>query len=390
MRTCPLVLLKALVWAAADPAAAEPAGVFEAYLTTETPPADGFDFPVGDPDGQGAYVDPRTRRRHRGWYVATRFAERFGLGIHPGEDWNGRGGGNTDLGQPVHAIAAGRVVHATDHAGLWGKVVIVQHVYYENHEKKRIRSLYAHLAEIRVAAGDEVARRQVLGTIGQDAGRKYLAHLHLELRLDESLAPTYWPSSHARTADWVRERYAAPTAFIASHRELFVPAREPLLVLVDQESYAMRIYERGQPRGQYSVAFGQAQGAKRVRGDNRTPKGMYFVTERSRGPFGGEFGAYFGGHWIKLNYPNGFDAERGLRDGLLTRAQAAEIRSDWLARRPTRGDTRLGGGIGFHGWATEWDDAGPRHLSWGCVVLHNRDIAAFYDRIPVGTMVVIF
>jgi hypothetical protein len=24
----------------------------------------------------------------------------------------------------------------------------------------------------------------------------------------------------------------------------------------------------------------------------------------------------------------------------------------------------------FHGWIKEWDDSGPRHLSWGRIVMH--------------------
>jgi hypothetical protein len=34
--------------------------------------------------------------------------------------------------------------------------------------------------------------------------------------------------------------------------------------------------------------------------------------------------------------------------------------------------------------------SGPRHLSWGCVILHLKDIQAFYERLPEGAMVVIF
>ncbi len=52
--------------------------------------------------------------------------------------------------------------------------------------------------------------------------------------------------------------------------------------------------------------------------------------------------------------------------------------------------TPLGGGIGFHGWAREWENTGPRHLSWGCVVLHLSDIGRFYEQVPEGAMVVIF
>ena len=30
------------------------------------------------------------------------------------------------------------------------------------------------------------------------------------------------------------------------------------------------------------------------------------------------------------------------------------------------------------------------HLSFGCVVMHNRDIATWFDEVAAGTMVVIF
>jgi hypothetical protein len=49
-----------------------------------------------------------------------------------------------------------------------------------------------------------------------------------------------------------------------------------------------------------------------------------------------------------------------------------------------------GGGINFHGCARELPNKGPRHLSWGCVVLHLSDISNFYDQLPAGAMVVIF
>jgi murein DD-endopeptidase MepM/ murein hydrolase activator NlpD len=380
----------ALAWTL--PVLAEPdvTNAFDAYMATEVPPADGFDFPVGDRNGRGSYVDPQTGKRHRGWYLATRFGEEIELGIHPGEDWNGRGGGNTDLGQPVRAVANGKVVHAADCGDLWGGVVIIQHVYYQNHEKKRIRSLYAHLGTLEVKKGEVVTRRQLIGTIGQDPERRYYAHLHLELRRDETFPPTYWPTSHDKELAWVREHYAPPSAFLRAHRKLFVPGSEPVLVLIDQATYRMRLYEKGELAGEYDVSFGQASGRKRVRGDNRTPKGMYFVVDRSRGPFGGDYGAYYGGHWIKINYPNAFDAERGVRHGYLNRARAAEIGRAWRERRPTFGRSRLGGGIGFHGWIEEWEDDGPRHLSWGCIVMHNRDIKKVYGRMPEGSMVVIF
>ena len=363
---------------------------FDEYMRADFAPADGFDFPLGDGEGGGAYTDPATGKRYDGWYVATHFAEQYSMGLHTGEDWNGSGGGNTDLGQPVHAVANGRVVFARNCGRLWGNVVIVEHLFYENHERREVRSLYAHLDEIKVGEGVEVRRRQTIATVGQDPEKLFNAHLHVELRRDATLAPTYWPSSDGRDAAWLREHYEDPSAFIKAHRKLPVPQSESTLVLVDQGRYRARLYSGGQTAGEYNISLGQGTGEKQVEGDNRTPKGMYFVVQKHRGEFPGAYGAYYGGHWIKLNYPNRYDAARGRAARLITPAQETTIAAAWERRAPTLEKTRLGGGIGFHGGAREWEDDGPRHLSWGCVVLHLSDIPTFYEQVPEGSMVVIF
>jgi murein DD-endopeptidase MepM/ murein hydrolase activator NlpD len=363
---------------------------FEGYIDSDLSVADGFDFPFGDADGKGAYTDLATGRSHDGWYVATHFAEVYSMGIHTGEDWNGAGGGNTDLGQPVYAVANGRVSFAQNCGRLWGNVIIIDHSFYENHEKRKVRSLYAHLREIKVQQGDEVRRRQSIATIGQDPDKLFNAHLHLEIRWDDSLPPTYWPSSDGKDGRWVREHYAAPTEFIRSKRKLPVPSLESTLILVEQSSYKMRLYRKGKLQGEYDVSLGQSEKTKRVEGDNGTPKGMYFVIGKHRGEISGDYGKYYGGYWIKINYPNRFDAARGRAEGIITAEQEAKISAAWARRAPTLESTRLGGGIGFHGWIKEWSNDGPRHLSWGCVVMHIYDIKQLFDQIPEGAMVIIF
>jgi murein DD-endopeptidase MepM/ murein hydrolase activator NlpD len=363
---------------------------FDNFLRADIAPADGFDFPFGDANGKGSYTDKATGKTYNGWYVDTRFAEESSLGIHPGEDWNGAGGRDTDLGQDVFAVANGRVVFAENCGRLWGNVVIIEHVFYENHERRKIRSLYGHLQTIKVERGEEVKRRQLIATIGQDPDKTFNAHLHLEFRWDESLAPAYWPSSNGKDEKWVRERYAEPSVFIAARRKLFVPQRERTLVLLDQDSYKMRLYQDGRMQGEYDISLGQGKGRKRAQGDNKTPKGMYFVLHKHRGKFDGPYGAYFGGHWIKVNYPNKYDASRGRAEGVITAQQEAAIAANWEKRAQTLENTRLGGGIGFHGWAQEWPNDGPRHLSWGCVVMHLYDIKKVFDQIPPRAMVVIF
>lgn len=66
------------------------------------------------------------------------------------------------------------------------------------------------------------------------------------------------------------------------------------------------------------------------------------------------------------------------------------ISRQWAVRAPTLENTGLGGGIGFHGWIKEWDNDGPRHMSFGCVVMHLYDISKLYEEIDAGAMVVIF
>jgi murein DD-endopeptidase MepM/ murein hydrolase activator NlpD len=371
-------------------ASSRPQNVFDAYIQSDFPAADGFDFPVGDANAKGSYVDPATGTTFNGWYIATQFNEEYSLGIHTGEDWNGSGGGNTDLGQQVHAVANGRVTFARACGQPWGNVITIKHYFYENNQRQTIVSLYAHLKEMKVTEGATVSRRQVIATIGQDPGKTFAAHLHLELRLDESLAPTYWPSSNGQGHEFVSEHYTAPSPFINNHRNLPVPQQEKKLLLVDHESYKARLYEKGGMLKEFDVSFGQAKGQKLSEGDNKTPKGMYFVIQKHKGNFGGAYGEYYGGYWIKINYPNRFDAERGVAGQLISNEQLRRIATDWGKRAPTPQDTKLGGGIGFHGWIKEWDNSGPRHLSWGCVVMHLKDIPEVYDALPEGTMVVIF
>jgi murein DD-endopeptidase MepM/ murein hydrolase activator NlpD len=154
------------------------------------PVADGFDFPVGPPDARGYYD-----------------AQPFGVNDHLGCDWNGLGGGRTDLGDPVMSIASGTVTFAEDVGGGWGNVVRVRHRVRGEGD---VESLYAHLDRIDVAVGDRVLRGQVLGTLG-DAHGRYSPHLHLELR---SRVGMDLGGGYARE----RDGYLDPTEFIHAHR----------------------------------------------------------------------------------------------------------------------------------------------------------------------------
>jgi hypothetical protein len=263
------------------------------------------------------------------------------------------------LGGPdLRAIAHGRVVSAE------GETIAIEHVFYDNHERRQIRSVYEPVATLNVRAGSVVKRGDRIAA---------MARVPIDLRLEIS--------DRAR---------AEPASFIRSHRRLSVPQDEPALLLVSSRERKLRLRLEGRHAGDFEVAFGQEEGRKRQQNDLRTPLGMYFVVGKSRGPFAGPYGNFYGGHWIKVNYPNAYDAAWARQQGMLTRAAAEGIATAWQNRRPTAQGTALGGGIGFHGWAGDWELDGPRRLSWGCVVMRNADIARIFDRVPVGAMVVIF
>src|SRR6186713_1615194 len=124
--------------------------------------ADGFGIPVGLDNGKKYYK-----------------ARGFRPNGHLGEDWNGVGGGDTDLGDPVYCTANGLVVYARDYRAGWGNVVIVRHAFNEKGDVRYVDSLYGHLDRILVKEGQRLERGQKLGTIGTGHGR-YPAHLHFE------------------------------------------------------------------------------------------------------------------------------------------------------------------------------------------------------------------
>ena len=90
-----------------------------------------------------------------------------------------------EKGTPVLAAAAGEVVTA-DFDPKYGYHVIIQH-------EGGYTTLYAHLAELRVAAGDTAEAGTEIGTVG-NTGQSTGPHLHLELRKDgQPVDPAdYW------------------------------------------------------------------------------------------------------------------------------------------------------------------------------------------------------
>jgi hypothetical protein len=157
------------------------------------PTASHFDFPLGNENGAMAYN-----------------AQHFTENKHLGDDLNGIGGENSDLGDPIYAIADGRVLLAREGGPGWGNIVILLHAYLDHTERKYVQSYYGHVQDMLVHPGQTVKRGQQIATVGTANGR-YFAHLHFEMR--EFLTPFIGPGYREDTHGWIN-----PTKFVEEHR----------------------------------------------------------------------------------------------------------------------------------------------------------------------------
>lgn len=96
-------------------------------------------------------------------------------GGHCGVDlyyWEAGMDPNTGIGRPVFAVAAGKVIAASETSSA-GKYVWLQHDGWRSH--------YVHLDAYYVKSGDMVEEGQQIGTLGRTGILKDPAHLHFGL-----------------------------------------------------------------------------------------------------------------------------------------------------------------------------------------------------------------
>lgn len=189
--------------------------------------ADGFDFPVGKPDANGYY-------KARGYWPNG----------HMGEDWNGNGGGDSDLGAPIYAMGRGVVIFSQNIGVGWGNCILVRHVFREADGRiGMVDSLYGHLQERRVKLHDLVEKGQLVGTMGGNNGM-YPVHLHFEVRKNLQIGMNR--SQFARD----NSNYYSPTAFINARRQLASPAQKYDVPVNNFAPYGRALADTGSGGGQ--------------------------------------------------------------------------------------------------------------------------------------------
>jgi murein L,D-transpeptidase YafK len=130
----------------------------------------------------------------------------------------------------------------------------------------------------------------------------------------------------------------------------------------------------------YQIALGNnPSGTKLRQGDGATPEGNYYITHKNpRSNFYLSLG---------VSYPNIVDADKGLKDGLITKAQHKAIADAVNVRAKPPQNTRLGGDIFIHGGGTGKLFGLVRDWTLGCVALENDEIKELFETIPVKTPV---
>ena len=169
-----------------------------------------------------------------------------------------------------------------------------------------------------------------------------------------------------------REAFAQP----ALQRErLRLPLKDPRII-VTKSTRKLELISDGTVIRTYHVGLGlNPIDDKKQQGDRCTPEGEFYIFTRN------DKSAYYLS--LGLSYPNVEDAERGLRDGLISRSQHdAIVKAIKQKARPPQ-NTKLGGDIYIHGNGASSD------WTWGCVALENEDIRELFDALPVGTPVTI-
>lgn len=164
------------------------------------------------------------------------------------------------------------------------------------------------------------------------------------------------------------------------------------LLIAWKSEYRMQLYYEGKLIKTYIIGLGQEPiGHKQQQGDNRTPEGNYRIIQKTIGPFGSEGSSpYLGTRWIRLNYPNNADAAAGLRKKFITQAEYNKITGANNSGKEPPKTTKLGGGIGIHGWYGSWPGNDEQDLTWGCITMQNTDVEDVFARVGLGTRVVIF
>jgi hypothetical protein len=146
-------------------------------------------------------------------------------------------------------------------------------------------------------------------------------------------------------------------------------------ILIEKSALCLTVFDGDAGMKSYRIAAGAVRGDKQCEGDRKTPEGDFYICIRKTA----DQTSYT--RSLGLSYPNLEDAQRGLRDGLITASQYYSIAEAIKNNRKPPWQTKLGGAIMIHGKRE------GRTGTLGCVALDDDDIIELYNRLPLNTPV---
>jgi murein L,D-transpeptidase YafK len=157
------------------------------------------------------------------------------------------------------------------------------------------------------------------------------------------------------------------------------PSEQPavgLKIVITKSERRLDLYTVDGVVRTFRVGLGSdALGDKQREGDGRTPEGEFYVCVKNP-----ESKFY---RSLGLSYPNKEDAERGLRDGLISDGESDRIVAAIDKGKTPPQDTPLGGEIYIHGGGAQSD------WTAGCIALDDADMQGLYDAVDIRTLVTI-
>jgi len=155
---------------------------------------------------------------------------------------------------------------------------------------------------------------------------------------------------------------------------------------IDRRNYRVELYSGETLVKTYKAVFGNNNSpVKTSKDDKATPIGEYRICGKDSSEKFYKF--------LRLNYPNQYDAAEGLKRGYLTKDEYDAIIITHKFKECTPKETKLGSEIGIHGIGT-YDYIFknlPFSFNWtnGSIAISNENIAELYEVLKNGTQVTI-
>jgi lipoprotein-anchoring transpeptidase ErfK/SrfK len=135
-----------------------------------------------------------------------------------------------------------------------------------------------------------------------------------------------------------------------------LPKRYPTVLTVDRSHFKLRLFKRLKLSKTYGIAVGMA--------GLDTPAGLYHIQTKEVNPAWHVPNSDWAGSLAGQTIPGG--------------APNNPLKARWLG---------IANGVGIHGTAEDWS-IGSR-ASHGCIRMHVSDVIDLFDRVPIGTPVLI-